>query len=375
MNPSLVVVGSGFYGSTMARLFVEKFDGDVLILEKRNHIGGNAWSSRDESTGIEVHHYGTHLFHTSNLKVLNFLKRFTEFNNYQHKVWTTHNNRIYSLPINLLTISQIYERALSPNEARALIDLESQLNAEDPYKKESLEKWAISKVGKKIYDSLIRDYTHKQWQVAPSDLPSEIIARLPIRFNFDNRYFNDDFEGLPVDGYGNLFKRLLDHPRITVSLDTDYFDTPYFQNKSVKQIFSGPIDKYFDYRHGLLGWRTLDFSVERRDVGDFQGTSVMNFSDLDVPYTRIHEFKHLHPEREQSPSETIIMKEFSRFALSSDEPYYPISSEDDREKMRLYREEVANTPHVIFGGRLGTYKYLDMHAAIAIAFVDFEQNF
>lgn len=303
------------------------------------------------------------------------MKRFTEFNNYQHKVWTTHNNRIYSLPINLLTISQIYERALSPNEARALIDLESQLNAEDPYKKESLEKWAISKVGKKIYDSLIRDYTHKQWQVAPSDLPSEIIARLPIRFNFDNRYFNDDFEGLPVDGYGNLFKRLLDHPRITVSLDTDYFDTPYFQNKSVKQIFSGPIDKYFDYRHGLLGWRTLDFSVERRDVGDFQGTSVMNFSDLDVPYTRIHEFKHLHPEREQSPSETIIMKEFSRFALSSDEPYYPISSEDDREKMRLYREEVANTPHVIFGGRLGTYKYLDMHAAIASAFVDFEQNF
>jgi UDP-galactopyranose mutase len=375
MNPSLVVVGSGFYGSTMARLFVEKFDGDVLILEKRNHIGGNAWSSRDESTGIEVHHYGTHLFHTSNLKVLNFLKRFTEFNNYQHKVWTTHNNRIYSLPINLLTISQIYERALSPNEARALIDLESQLNAEDSYKKDSLEKWAISKVGKKIYDSLIRDYTHKQWQVAPNDLPSEIIARLPIRFNFDNRYFNDDFEGLPVDGYGNLFKRLLDHPRITVSLDTDYFDTPYFQNKSVKQIFSGPIDKYFDYRHGLLGWRTLDFSVERRDVGDFQGTSVMNFSDLDVPYTRIHEFKHLHPEREQSPSETIIMKEFSRFALSSDEPYYPISSADDREKMRLYREEVAKTPHVIFGGRLGTYKYLDMHAAIASAFVDFEQNF
>jgi len=375
MNPSLVVVGSGFYGSTMARLFVEKFDGDVLILEKRNHIGGNAWSSRDESTGIEVHHYGTHLFHTSNLKVLNFLKRFTEFNNYQHKVWTTHNNKIYSLPINLLTISQIYERALSPNEARVLIELESQLNAEDPHKKESLEKWAISKVGKKIYDSLIRDYTHKQWQVAPNDLPSDIIARLPIRFNFDNRYFNDDFEGLPVDGYGNLFKRLLDHPRITVSLDTDYFDTPYFQNKSVKQIFSGPIDKYFDYRHGLLGWRTLDFSVERRDVGDFQGTSVMNFSDLDVPYTRIHEFKHLHPEREQSPSETIIMKEFSRFALSSDEPYYPISSAEDREKMRLYREEVSKTPHVIFGGRLGTYKYLDMHAAIASAFVDFEQNF
>jgi UDP-galactopyranose mutase len=375
MKPSLVVVGSGFYGSTIARLFVEKFDGEVLIIEKRSHIGGNAWSSRDESTGIEIHHYGTHLFHTSNIKVLNFLRRFTDFNNYQHKVWTNHNNKIYSLPINLLTISQIYEKALSPTEARALLELESLSHRTDPNRSESLEKWAISKVGKKIYDSLIRDYTQKQWQVAPSNLPSEIISRLPIRFNFDNRYFNDDFEGLPIDGYGDLFKKILNHPRITVSLNTDYFETAYFNDESVKQIFSGPIDRYFNYRYGLLGWRTLDFLVERQPVGDFQGTSVMNFSDLSVPYTRIHEFKHLHPEREQALNETIIMREFSRFALSSDEPYYPISSKEDREKIFLYRKEVAKTPNVIFGGRLGTYKYLDMHAAIASAFVDFEQNF
>lgn len=375
MKPSLVVVGSGFYGSTMARLFVEKFDCDVLVIEKRSHIGGNAWSSRDESTGIEVHHYGTHLFHTSNLKVLNFLMRFTTFNSYQHKVWTNHNNKIYSLPINLLTISQIYEKAFSPSEARALMDSESMSHSDDSHVNESLETWAISKVGKKIYDSLIKDYTQKQWQVAPSDLPSEIISRLPVRFNFDNRYFNDDFEGLPVDGYGNLFKKILDHPKITVLLNTDYFETAYFRDQSVKQVFTGPIDRYFDYQHGLLGWRTLDFSVERHAVGDFQGTSVMNFSDMSVPYTRIHEFRHLHPEREQAPNETIIMKEFSRFASTSDEPYYPISSSEDREKMLLYRKEVAKTPQVIFGGRLGTYKYLDMHAAIASAFVDFEQNF
>jgi UDP-galactopyranose mutase len=309
------------------------------------------------------------------LKVLQFLKKYTDFNNYQHKVWTNHNNKVYSLPINLLTISQIYEKSLSPNEARTLLELESLSQATDPNNTESLEKWAISKVGKRIYDALIRDYTQKQWQVAPSELPSEIISRLPVRFTYDNRYFNDDFEGLPTEGYGNLFKKLLDHPKISVSLNTDYFETTYFKDQSVKQIFSGPIDRYFDYRYGLLGWRTLDFLVERHPVGDFQGTSVMNYSDLNVPWTRIHEFKHLHPEREQAPEETIIMKEFSRFALASDEPYYPISSLEDREKIRLYRKEVAKTPHVIFGGRLGTYKYLDMHAAIASAFVDFEQNF
>ncbi len=360
------MVGSGFFGLTVAERCAEELGLRVLVLDRRDHIGGNAYSEDDPDTGIEIHRYGAHLFHTSNERVWEYVNRFTRFTGYQHRVYSTYKNRVYPMPINLGTICEYFGRAFSPDEARALVaEQAAEIAGHEP---RNLEEKAISLIGRPLYEAFIRGYTAKQWQTDPLDLPAEIITRLPVRYTFDNRYFSDTYEGLPVDGYTAWLERMADHPNIEVRLGTDYFDVRDDFAGRVPVVYTGPLDRYFDFGEGELGWRTLDFELEVKPTGDFQGCPVMNYADEDVPYTRVHEFRHFHPERRHYPDDrTVIMREFSRFADRGDEPYYPINTADDRARLRRYREMARREDGVLFGGRLGTYKYLDMHMAIASA--------
>ncbi|RRD44638.1 UDP-galactopyranose mutase [Buchananella hordeovulneris] len=375
MDYDIVVVGSGFYGLTVAERCANELGLRVLVLEKRAHLGGNAYSEAEPTTGIEVHRYGAHLFHTSNERVWEYVNRFTSFTSYVHRVYTTVGGVVYPMPINLGTINQFFSAAYSPSQARALIaEQASELGDKEP---ENLEEKGVSLIGRPLFETFIKGYTAKQWQTDPRELPAGIISRLPVRYNYDNRYFADKYEGLPVDGYTAWLERMADHPHITVALNTDFFDTaqPFHKEALVGRVpvvYTGPLDRYFDYQAGPLSWRTLDFEQEVVEVGDFQGTSVMNYGDEDVPYTRIHEFRHFHPERDYPTDKTVIMREYSRFAGPQDEPYYPVNTATDRERLAAYRELVAQEEGVHFGGRLGTYQYLDMHMAIASALTAFD---
>jgi len=372
----LVVIGSGFFDLTIAERTASTLDKRVLVLERRNHIGGNAYSEPEPETGIEVHRYGAHLFHTSNQQVWDYVNQFTKFTNYQHRVFTIYRGQTYSMPINLHTISQFFGRYMTPGEAKALIT-EQASEIADSKAAASHEEKGISLVGRPLYDAFFRGYTAKQWQTDPRELPAAIVARLPVRFDFVNRYFDDTYEGLPVDGYTAWLKRMADHTNIDVRLSTDFFDVRDQIPSRIPSVYTGPLDRYFDYSEGWLGWRTLDFEQEVLDIGDFQGTSVMNYADEEVPYTRIHEFRHFHPERDYRTDKTVIVREFSRFANKEDEPYYPISTPQNRAELERYRElarcETARR-NVLFGGRLGTYKYLDMHMAIGSALSMFDNK-
>jgi UDP-galactopyranose mutase len=373
LNADLVIVGSGFFGLTIAERCANELGLKVLVLERRHHIGGNAYSEPDPETGIEVHVYGAHLFHTSNEKVWDYVTRFTKFTPYQHRVFTIYEGKVYPMPVNLATICEYFGRAMSPDEARALVaEQAGEIASADA---QNLEEKGISLVGRPLYEAFFRGYTLKQWQTDPKELDPAIFSRLPVRYNFDNRYFNDKYEGLPVDGYTAWLTKMADHPNIEVRLETDFFDQREDIIGNVPVVYTGPIDAYFRNSAGELSWRTIDFEREVKNVGDFQGTSVMNYADEDVPYTRIHEFRHFHPERDWYPNDkTVIMREFSRFADRGDEPYYPINTAEDREKLLAYRDLAKVEPDVLFGGRLGTYKYLDMHMAIGSALTMFDNK-
>ncbi|MDQ1483550.1 MAG: UDP-galactopyranose mutase [Actinomycetota bacterium] len=372
MNADLVVVGSGFFGLTVAQQCAQKLGLNVIVIDRRTHLGGNAYSEADVETGIEVHRYGAHLFHTSNERVWDYANRFTAFTSYQHRVYTTFRGQVFPMPINLGTINQFFAAAYSPDEARALIA--EQAGEFSSQSAKNLEEKAISLIGRPLYEAFIKGYTAKQWQTDPTLLEAEIISRLPVRYSYDNRYFNDVHEGLPIHGYTAWLESMASHDRIEVRLDTDFFDPTQEINKAnvvgnIPVVYTGPVDQYFDYAHGRLGWRTLDFEREVVSTGDFQGTSVMNYADANVPYTRIHEFRHFHPERDYPSDKTVIMREFSRSASGHDEPYYPVNTPQDREQLLRYRDLGRAESGVLFGGRLGTYRYLDMHMAIGAALV------
>jgi UDP-galactopyranose mutase len=373
----LIVVGSGFFGLTIAERTATQLDKRVLVLERRYHLGGNAYSEPDPETGIEVHKYGAHLFHTSNKRVWDYVREFTDFTGYQHRVFTKYQGQVYPLPMNLALINQFFGRSFTPDEARALIaEQAAEIDTADA---QNLEQKAISLIGRPLYEAFIRGYTAKQWQTDPRELSASIITRLPVRYTFNNRYFNDTYEGLPVDGYTAWLTRMADHPNIEVRCDTDYFDVREHIPPGTPTVYTGPLDRYFDYSAGRLGWRTVDLESESlSDCGDFQGTPVLNYADEDVPFTRIIEFRHFHPERDSYPADkTVIVREYSRFAKEDDEPYYPINTPEDRGKLEHYRELAkaeARHRNVIFGGRLGTYKYLDMHMAIGSALTMFDNK-
>jgi len=370
VDADLIVIGSGLFGLTVAQQCAERLGRKVIIIDRRSHIGGNAYSENEPETGIEVHRYGAHLFHTSNQRVWDYVNEFTKFTNYVHRVYTSHQGEVYPMPINLGTINQFFRAAYSPDEARALIR-EQAAELGDKVPANFVEK-GVSLIGRPLYEAFIAHYTAKQWQTDPEKLSADIISRLPVRYTYDNRYFNDTYEGLPVDGYTRWLEPMADHDRIEVRLETDFFDESQPLSKgnvvgNVPVVFTGPVDRYFDYTEGRLGWRTLDFEEQVLPVGDFQGTPVMNYPDADVPYTRIHEFRHFHPEREYPSDKTVIMREFSRFAEGDDEPYYPVNTPQDRDGLLRYRDLAKAENGVLFGGRLGTYKYLDMHMAIGAA--------
>jgi UDP-galactopyranose mutase len=335
-------------------------------------VGGNAYSEFDPDTGIEIHKYGSHLFHTSNKSVYDYITRFTQLNQYHHRVKAISDNAYYDIPINLSTISSVFEKALTPKEAENL--LMELTNNDQNLNRESLEEKAISNIGVLLYEKFIRGYTIKQWQTHPKLLPAETINRLPVRFDFNNFYFDDIWQGLPLLGYQTWFNAMLKDDKINVITNTDFFEIRDLL-KEKKVVFTGPIDRFFNYKFGALGWRTLDFEIETHEVSDYQGIAVLNYVDKEVPWTRIHEFKHLHPERKSKKNRTVIMKEFSRAALEFDDPYYPINSLLDRQKLAKYRELSKSETNVIFGGRLGTYKYLDMHMAIASALTFMKNDF
>ncbi len=371
-KPDLVVVGSGFFGLTIAERCADELGLDVLVLERRPHLGGNAYSEVEPETGIEVHKYGAHLFHTSNQRVWDYVNRFTTFTGYQHRVFARYQGQVYSFPMNLALINAFFGRSHTPDEARALIA--EQASEIDTEKAQNLEEKAISLIGRPLYEAFVKGYTAKQWQTDPKELSPDIIARLPVRYTFDNRYFNDTYEGLPTDGYTAWLTRMADHPKVEVRLDTDFFDVADDYRGRVPIVYTGPVDEYFGNSEGRLSWRTVDLEAEVKDVDDFQGTPVVNYNDEEVPYTRILEFKHFHPERTYLPGKTVVVHEYSRFAEPDDEPYYPINTAEDRAKLLKYRDLAKQEPMVLFGGRLGTYQYLDMHMAIGSALSMFDNK-
>ena len=373
-EPYVLVVGAGLFGLTMAERIATQLNKRVLVIDKRSHIGGNAYSEFDKETGIECHKYGAHLFHTSNDEVWQYVNQFTNFTNYTHKVYTTHNGEVFPLPVNLGTINQFFHANYTPDEAQALIAKQA---AEAPTEPKNLVEQGISLVGRPIFEAFMMNYTAKQWQTPAEELSPNIIKRLPVRYNYDNRYFNDKYEGLPTDGYEAWFKNMLaaGGKNIEVRLKTDYFeneDIKKLRKSGILTIFTGPIDRFYDYKYGELKWRSLELVKEVVDVDDFQGCPVMNYADLEPKYTRIHEFKHFHPERNsncyaKNSGKTVIVKEYSKTWKRGDEPYYPVNTEEDRNKLAQYQKLAEQEKNVIFGGRLGEYAYYDMDKTIKSA--------
>ncbi|OXN00033.1 UDP-galactopyranose mutase [Bifidobacterium vansinderenii] len=372
-NADLVIVGAGLFGLTIAQQAAEHAGVRVLIIDVRDHIGGNAYSYFDKETGIEIHKYGAHLFHTSNRRVWEYVNRFTEFTDYVHRVYATHDGEVYPLPINLGTINQFFHAHYTPAEARELVERQAGEHAHGIAR--NLDEQGKKLIGQPLYEAFIKNYTAKQWQTDPAELPASIIRRLPVRFNYDNRYFKDTWEGLPKNGYTAWFERMIADPRIEVKLGVDFFDESQPLNRrtlaeaGVPVVYTGPIDRYFDYELGELKWRTVDFKERRYDEDDHFGCPVMNYSDADVPYTRAIEFKNFNPERAESyaPGKTVVWEEYSRFARRGDEPYYPINTAEDKSIYDQYRTKAQLEPNTVFGGRLGTYQYYDMHQVIDTA--------
>ncbi len=367
MNPEVLVVGAGLWGCVVARELAEQGK-QVLVLEARDLPGGNARSAIDPQTGIEYHCYGAHIFHTSDEEVWNYINKFTKFNDYRHSVLTTHKDRVYSMPLGLALINAFYGINLKPSEVDAFIAKEIAKETL-PAEPQNLEEQAISLIGRPLYEAFIKEYTQKQWNRDPKELPAFIIKRLPVRKNYDNGYFSDTYQGIPLDGYFKIFERLLEHPNITVKYNTDYLKIRETFPADLPTYYSGPLDAFFDYRYGALPWRGLKFEWVTEPVQDAQGTSVMNYADADVPYTRIHEFKHFHPERKVpfASEQTLLCKEYPADWKLGDEPYYPVNNAESADLLAKYQALAKEYPNVVFGGRLAEYKYYDMDKVIKSA--------
>ena len=351
----IAVVGAGFSGAVIGYQLAHA-GYKVDVFEARNHIGGNCYSERDSETGVMIHKYGPHIFHTDDEQVWRFVNQFADFVPYSNRIKAITGGRIYSLPINLLTINQFFNTVLSPKEAEDFIRKKSNkciINAK------TFQEKALKCIGKELYEAFFKGYTTKHWGVSPDLLPSSVFNRLPVRFDYRDDYFEDKFQGMPQNGYSEIFTKLIDHPDITLYLRQQYKQE---YNSNYYHIFySGPLDAYFNYELGRLGYRTLDFEINRAE-GDYQGCMAINYCDYDVPYTRIIEHKHLAPwERHEK---TVYVREYSRFCEDGDIPYYPIRLAEEEVLLERYVAKAFSEKVITFVGRQGTFRYLDMDVTI-----------
>lgn len=354
----IAVVGAGFSGAVIAHELA-KAGYEIDVFDSRSHVAGNCHSARDAETGIMIHVYGPHIFHTSNEKVWNYIRQFDEFMPFVNRVKAITRGKVYSLPINLLTINQFFGKTFNPKEAEAFM---ADLGDHTIQAPETFEEQALRFVGKDLYEAFFKGYTTKQWGMHPSELPASILRRLPVRFNYDDNYYASTYQGMPKNGYTYIVEKMLDHQNIGVHLNTRFERDMTGEYGHV--FYSGPIDAWFGYQRGRLGYRTLDFAAERH-VGDYQGNPVINYGDEDVPWTRISEHKHFSPW--ETHEKTVIFKEYSRFCEEKDTPYYPIRLAKEKSQLKEYIELASGERNMTFVGRLGTYRYLDMHVTIAEA--------
>lgn len=364
MSEKILIVGCGFSGAVFARLAAEKGK-KVKIIDKREHIGGNSYSYEDKETGIEVHKYGPHIFHTNSQEIWEFINRFSEFNNFTLRTKALTGGKLFTLPVNLMTINQFFNKTFSPTEAKKFIE---SLRIE--YQEiTNFEEFITSNLGTELYEAFYKNYTIKQWGLHPKDLNISTAKRLPIRYYYDDNYFNDKFQGIPVDGYTKIFERMLQHDNIEVQLNTDFFEIKDdWQNEYATLIYTGSIDRYFDFKFGKLPYRSLKFEEIRGE--EIQGNAIINYTDLSVPYTRITEHKWFTPERQFDSSVAHI--EYSLQADSENNPFYPIRNRESDALFNKYNEFADKEKNVIFLGRLAEFKYYDMHQVIASSIAKFK---
>lgn len=354
-----LIVGSGLYGAVCA-YELNKKGYKCLVIEKRNHIAGNIYTENIE--GINVHKYGAHIFHTHDKKIWDYLNQFAEFNNYINQPVARYKNEIYNLPFNMNTFTKLWNDVYTPEDAINKIEAEKKNFYIDEPK--NLEEQAINLVGKTIYEKLIKGYTAKQWGKKCEELPAFIIKRLPVRFTFDNNYFNDRYQGIPIGGYTKIIEKMLDG--IDVELNVDFLENKdKYLSIAKKIIYTGAIDQYYDYKFGELEYRSVRFENEIINTNNYQGNAVVNYTEYDIPYTRIIEHKHF--EFDTTTNKTVISKEYSSKWSKGEEPYYPVNDEKNNELLKKYLLEASNDKNIIFGGRLGQYKYYDMDDVIASA--------
>ncbi|MDN2453300.1 UDP-galactopyranose mutase [Lactobacillus sp. UCMA15818] len=357
-----LIVGAGLFGATFAYEAAKKGH-EVKVIERRNHIAGNIFTK--EVDGIQVHQYGAHIFHTSNKKIWDYVNQFADFNRYTNSPVANYHGEIYNLPFNMNTFNKLWG-VVTPEDAQAKInEQKSILNGKRP---ENLEEQAISLVGTDIYEKLIKGYTEKQWGHSTKDLPAFIIRRLPVRLTYDNNYFNDDYQGIPIGGYTQIVEKMLASDLITVETGIDFFDKKdEYLKEFDRVIFTGMIDEYFNYSLGELEYRSLKFETEELDVDNYQGNAVVNYTDAETPFTRIIEHKHFEFGKGDK-NKTVVTREYPRSWKRGDEPYYPVNNTENNTLYKQYKELAdQKAKNVLFGGRLGQYRYYDMDQVISAA--------
>jgi UDP-galactopyranose mutase len=356
MTKKIAIAGAGFAGAVVARELAETGKYKIVVFESRPHLAGNCHTERDAATGVMVHQYGPHIFHTSREDVWNYVNRFAKFGPYTNRVKAVTARGVFSLPINLLTINQFFGKTFDPREAREFISSLGDSSIEEP---KTFEDQALKFLGRELYENFFYGYTKKQWGVEPTELPASILSRLPVRFNYDDNYYVSRYQGIPVEGYTAIVEKILDHENIEVQLG-EKFD-PAYKDQFDHVFWSGPIDAYYNFELGRLQYRSLQF--ERFDAeGDYQGNPVINYCEARIPYTRITEHKHFAPW--ETHEKTVCFREYSKLAEPNDTPYYPLRLQKDKELLRQYMDRIQGEPNITFIGRLGTYRYLDMHVVI-----------
>lgn len=363
-----LVVGAGFSGAVVARQLAERLSAEILVVDARDHIAGNCHTSRDASTGVMVHHYGPHIFNTNNKTVWECVNRFGKMHPFINRVKAVTHRGVFPLPINLFTINLFFQKTFRPDEAQEFLATVGDPSIEEP---KNFEEQALKMLGRDLYETFFYGYTKKQWGTDPRELPAAVLKRLPVRFNYDDNYYDKEFQGIPENGYTDIVRGILDHPSIEVRLNTAFHPAQWQRGEYDHCFYTGPIDAFFHYSEGRLGYRTMQF--ERFEAeGDYQGTAVLNYPDPSIPWTRVHEHKHFTPWEKHE--RTIVVREYSKETGPEDTPYYPKRLASDKELLKKYRALASSLTSVSFLGRLATYRYMDMETVIGEA-LDFSEKF